>query len=144
MRSGSSSQLSGSDMERKNLERQQRLENARELTEERVLARQHRLRVIQDHDRVVEKRLLFEWMDENLLQETSESGPWFISEDMSGERNYILQYMGTHIQQHWNKEILGLIAQLVNNMEWIKKPFEGHQAVGLGVLAPLSIYLADG
>lgn len=134
MRSGSSRQLLGWEVERTKRENQQRLEKAKKVAENRVCERQDRLRIIQGRDREVEERLLFEWMDEKSLSETSKSGPWFVSEDMSGERNYISQYMGTYIKQHLNKKTLEAVEKLVNNMEWIKQPFRGYLAVGLRVV----------
>jgi hypothetical protein len=112
------------ELERKKRVRQQRLEEA----ENRVRDRRHRLRILQDRDRQIEKRLLVEGVNE---AESPESDPWFISEDMSGEKNYILQYMGTYMNKLWSKDKLQQIEQHATNMDWIKQRFPGHPVVSL-------------
>lgn len=107
--------------------KQERLENARILAEERIRERQLRLSVMQDRDRELDKQLLFDGIDLNTPAEL-----WFISKDMTGGRACILQYMGAILKGHLSKDVLQEIEQLASNMEWIKQPFPGHPVVWLG------------
>jgi hypothetical protein len=127
------------EREKRERRRAERLENAAKLAEERIHGRQRRLRAIQKHDREIDKLLLFEGMDESLFQEKPESGPWFTSIDMSGEKNYILQYMGTYVKNKWSKETIESIQKLMTNVGWLSKPFTGHAGVGKGAFAVFSI-----
>jgi hypothetical protein len=136
----SSNQPSALAVEQEKRERAQaeRLENAAMLAEERIRARQRRLRAIQKHDREIDKLLLFGGMDESPFQEKPESGSWFTSIDMSGEENYILHYMGTYVKNQWSKERLKSIEKLLTNADFVTKPFAGHLGVGTGVFAAIS------
>ena len=92
------------ELEREKRKKQERLENVKKMAEQMVRLRQFRLREMQDRGRQIEKRLLFEGTDADLNADSLESDPWFISEDMSGKKNYIMQYMGAYMKRFWSKE----------------------------------------
>ena len=126
------------ELEQGKRKRQQRLENAKIVAETIVHTRGLRLRAIQDRDKQTERRLLFEGINANLNADSLEADPWFVSEDMSGEKNYILQYMGAYMKRFWSKEALENIQQLASDTEWIKQRFLGHIVVSLEPLRKVS------
>lgn len=124
---------------RQNREIQARQENARKMEEDRTNERKARLRAIQDHDLQVDKQLLIGG-SEPLGAQAFQGWPWFMSQSMAGDSNYILQYMSRYVKSKAEKKTMDRIDQLTSNLEWIKSPFPGHAVVGPDIFASSTIY----
>jgi len=110
------------------LARKKREKLRRQAQIDRVEARRHRLKVIQDHDRQVDKTLLAEGRQPLNIKDF-QGDPWFVSQDFPRDRNYILQYLGAYFKSKYPQDVLDAIANNAHDMEWIKLPFQGHSEV---------------
>jgi hypothetical protein len=106
----------------------------KEYRQEKIRERVRRIKIIQDHDRQVDKALLY---DAPLPIETlrPQGRPWFVSRDMSGDPGYVLQWLGALVKASLPDDtLLAKIDDWFGNWRWQTDPFQNHYNVSLMVV----------
>jgi hypothetical protein len=97
----------------------------------RVKMREHSLRIVQDNDRQVDKRLLMHGTWNPISEINFQGNGWFLSHDMGGSEGYILQFLGSFIKNQIDKDVLDEIERKTLDEEhFLAYPFPGNESVG--------------